>query len=80
MRLMVIVMVTCHDIDGKCSSSVVVYNLMPTRWTCTDVCPISTSATDHIGGRSRGARGPWPLLNFKTLHSNSIFAIENHLS
>ena len=30
-----------------------------------------------IGGVSRG---PWPLLNFETLHSNSIFAIENHLS
>ena len=31
----------------------------------------------HIDGRSRG---PWPFLKFKTLHRNSIFAIENHLS
>ena len=31
----------------------------------------------HIGG---GSRGPWPLLNFKALHRNSILAIENHLS
>ena len=30
-----------------------------------------------IGG---GSRGPWPLLNFKVLHRNSIFAIENHLN
>ena len=30
----------------------------------------------HIGGRSRGH----VLLNFKTLHRNSIFVIENHLS
>ena len=30
-----------------------------------------------IGSRNRGARGPWLLLIFKTLHRNSNFAIEN---
>ena len=39
---------TGHDIDGKYSSSVVVFNLMSMpllRWTFTSVCSIS--ATDH---------------------------------
>ena len=31
--------------DSKCSSSVVIFDLMPTRWICTSVC--SSSATDH---------------------------------
>ena len=39
-RLIVIV------IHGKCSSSVVVFNLMPTRWTCTSVCSISATDRD----------------------------------
>ena len=30
-----------------------------------------------IGGR---VGGPWPLLNFKTLHRNSFLAIEDHFS
>ena len=30
--------------------------------------------------RKYGGQVPWPLLNFKTLHRNSIFTIENHLS
>ena len=33
-----------------------------------------------IGGRNREARGPWPLLNLRTLHRIVIFAIENHFS
>ena len=41
------IITTGHDIDGKCSSSVVIFDLMPNRWICTDVCSISTSATDH---------------------------------
>ena len=36
-----------------------------------------TPLSYNIGGESRGARAP---LNFNTLHRNSIFAIENHLS
>ena len=26
----------------------------------------------YIAGESRGARGPWPLLNFKAFHRNLI--------
>ena len=33
-----------------------------------------------IGNINRKAREPSPLLNFKTLHKNSIFAMENHFS
>ena len=33
-----------------------------------------------IGGRNRGVRGPWPLLNFRPLHRNVIFATENCFS
>ena len=38
-------------------------------------CQYQASAAE-VGGPG----GPWPLLNFKTLHRNSNFAIENHLS
>ena len=41
-----IINVTDHDSDGKCSSSVVVFNLMPTRWTGTSVCSINTTDRD----------------------------------
>ena len=41
-----IINATDHDSDGKCSSSVVVLNLLPTRWTCTSVCSISTTDRD----------------------------------
>ena len=41
---------------------------------------IIVTRSESIGGKSRGPGGPWPLLNFKTLHRNSIFSIENHLS
>ena len=41
------------------------------------VCSVWFAVQSDIGGRNRG---PWPFLNFKTLHRNSIFAIENHLS
>ena len=40
---------TDRDSDGKCSSSVVVFNLMPNRWTCTSVCSISTTDRDSAG-------------------------------
>ena len=51
-------------------------------WKSQSFIVIPTVLNDNItpniiGG---GSRKPWPLLNFKTLHRNSIFAIENHLS
>ena len=35
---------------------------------------------NSIGGGNREARGTWPPLNFRTLHRNVTFAIENHCS
>ena len=41
---------------------------------------ITTRAACSIGGKNKGAWGPWPLLNLWPLHRIVIFAIENHFS
>ena len=37
----------CHINHGKCLSSVVIFNLMPTRWTCNCTSVYSINMTDH---------------------------------